>query len=154
MCITYRSSTTQILSDLYFDLSRSLGIKCDGAVGLITNDILLVFGSLTKCECLKSNLKAFLPSRSLKVKCDCAIGIPTCGLPLMFNCNIWLIWLQAKPHFHYMSVLCPGVLCIRCIPPSGAMDGQSLSTQCRTRLKISIACISYTLEMCNSPINV
>ncbi len=42
MCIILQS-----LSDLDFDLTRSLKFKCDGAVGLSICDLLLVFDSNT-----------------------------------------------------------------------------------------------------------
>ncbi len=43
MCIPYRSATTQNLCDLGFDLSRSLKVKSDDAVGLPIHGFLLMF---------------------------------------------------------------------------------------------------------------
>ncbi len=43
ICIKYRSPTTQNLSDLDFDLSRSLKVKCDSAIGLPIYAFLLMF---------------------------------------------------------------------------------------------------------------
>ena len=41
----YRSPTSRNLSDLGFDFSRSLKVKCNGAIGLSIYDFLLVFNS-------------------------------------------------------------------------------------------------------------
>ena len=45
ICKPYRSATTQNLSDLEFDLSRSLKVKCNGAIGLPIYGFLLMFNS-------------------------------------------------------------------------------------------------------------
>ncbi len=47
ICIPFRSATTQNLSDLDFDLSRSLKIKCHGVIGLpIYGFLLMINGNL------------------------------------------------------------------------------------------------------------
>ncbi len=43
--IPYRSATTQNLSDLDFDLSRSLKVKFDSAIGLNIYGFILMFNS-------------------------------------------------------------------------------------------------------------
>ena len=74
----------QNLSDLEFDLSRSLKVKCDDVIGLSLYAFLLMFNSniwpdsaplqdirLQNLSDLEFNL-----SRSLKVKSDTVIGLP------------------------------------------------------------------------------
>ncbi len=72
---------------LTFDLSRSPKVKCDGAIGLLIYDLLLMFNSNirpTSATLRDINLRNFGDlnfklSRSLKVKCDDGIGLPTYG---------------------------------------------------------------------------
>ncbi len=79
------------LSDLEFDLSRSLKVKCDSVIGLPIYAFLLMFNSniLPNSAPLQDvrlqNLSdlEFDLSRSLKVKCDGVIGLAIHGFLLM-----------------------------------------------------------------------
>ncbi len=61
MCIAYRSPTMKNLSDLDFDLSRSLKVKFNSAIGIPIYGLLLMFNSnialivtwlLNKIQCI------------------------------------------------------------------------------------------------------
>ncbi len=87
------------MSDLGFDLSRSLKVKCDSVIGLPIYGFLLMFNSNIwpssaplrdiRLQSL-SDLDCEL-SRSLRVKCNSVIGlsIHVYAFLLMFNNNIW-----------------------------------------------------------------
>ncbi len=84
------------LIDLEYDLSRSLKVKCDGAIGFPIYGFLLMLNSnigpnyapLRDIRLLNLGELDFDLSRSLKVKCDSAIGLPLYGFLLMINSNI------------------------------------------------------------------
>ena len=71
------------------DLSKSLKVKYDGAIGILINGFLLMFNS--NIEPLQDigfrNLSdlEFALSNSLKVKCDDAIGLPIYNFLAMVN---------------------------------------------------------------------
>ena len=84
------------MSDLDFDLSRSLKVKCDGVIGLTIYSFLLMINSnigLNSAPFRDIRLRNlgdldFDPSRSPKVKHEDAIGLPIYGFPLMCTSNI------------------------------------------------------------------
>ncbi len=87
----------QNLSDLKFDLSRSLKVICDDVIRLPIYAFLLMFNSKLWPNSAPSqdirlqNLSdlEFDLLRSLKVKCDSVIEVPIYAFLLMFNSNIW-----------------------------------------------------------------
>ncbi len=91
-----RDITLCNLSDIDFDLSRSLKGKCDCVIGLpIHNFLLMVNSNIVPNQTPLRDIRLqnvsdldFDLSRSLKVKCDSAIGLPLHGFLLTFNINI------------------------------------------------------------------
>ena len=87
--------TTQNVSNIYFDLSRSLNVKCDGIIKLPLYDFPLMINSyigpnavpLQDIRLEKLSDLDFDLSRSLTVKCDNAIRLPIYGFLLMVNSN-------------------------------------------------------------------
>ncbi len=85
------------VSDLEFDLWRSLKVKCDYVIGLYLYAFLLMFKSniwpnyapLQDITLRNVSDLEFDLSRSLKVKCDSVIWLPIYGFLLMFNSNRW-----------------------------------------------------------------
>ncbi len=94
--IPCRSPSTQNLSDLDFDLSRSLKVKSGDVIGLAIYGFLLMVDSNIGSDVaplrdmMLSNLSDldFDLSRSLKVKSGQVIGLPMYGFLLMVNNNI------------------------------------------------------------------
>ncbi len=84
------------LGDLDFDLSRSLKVKCEGAIGLPIYGFLLMFhsnigpNSAVFREIRLRNLGDldFDLSKSLKVNSNGAVRLPIYGFLLIFNSNI------------------------------------------------------------------
>ena len=84
------------LSDLDFDLSRSLKVKCESAIGLLIYGFLLVFNSnigpnsapLQDIRLRNFGDLEFDLSRSLKIRCGSVIGLPIYGFLLVVNSNI------------------------------------------------------------------
>ncbi len=99
-CLKVTCGPTQLLfeiclqnrSDVDFDLSRSLKLKCDNIIQILICGFLLLHNSniwpnqapLPDLTDLDFDL-----SSSLKFKCNGAIGLLICGFLLMFNSNIW-----------------------------------------------------------------
>ncbi len=87
----------QNLSDLEFDLSRSLKVICDDVIGLPIYDFLLMFNSnLWPKSAASQDIRLrnlsdleFDRLRSLKVNCDSAIELSIYAFLIMFNSNIW-----------------------------------------------------------------
>ena len=85
------------MSDLDFDLSRSLKVICNSVIWLPIYAFLLMLNSNIWPNCTPlwdtrlQNVSDpdFDLSRSLKVKCDSVIRLPIYAFILMFNSNIW-----------------------------------------------------------------
>ncbi len=85
------------LSDLDFDLSRSLRVKCDSVTGLPIYPFLVMFNSniwpnsapLWYIRLQNVSDLEFDLWRSLKVKCDDVIGLSLYAFLLKFNSYIW-----------------------------------------------------------------
>ncbi len=83
------------MSDLDFDLSRSLKVKCEGAIGLPIYGFLLMFNSnigpnrapLRDISLQNLGDLDFDLSRSLKVKANGAFRLPTHDFLLVSNSN-------------------------------------------------------------------
>ena len=86
----------QNLSDLDFDLSKSLKLKCDSIIGISSYALLLMFNSniwsnsapLRDIGLRNLSDLEFHLSRSSKVKYNCVIGLPIYAFLLTININI------------------------------------------------------------------